>query len=135
LKWSLGQTMAALGARKVFDRPHGPVRNGKVPAGHQACLVVGGEGPVRRRLSVEEATERARTGQRPAFDTDGRPALVVRGFRLKRVFRYENTDGEPLPEARRSATWVRGRSPTGPNDPPPRCPGFLEALYTLSERG
>jgi hypothetical protein len=55
--------------------------------------------PVRRRLSVEEATERARTGKRPAFDTDGRPALVVRGFRLERVFRYEDTDGEPLPEA------------------------------------
>ena len=43
--------------------------------------------PVRRRLTVEEATERARTGQRPAFDPDGRPALAVRGFRLERVFR------------------------------------------------
>ena len=54
--------------------------------------------PVRRRLTVEEAAERARTGQRPAFDADGRPALVVRGFRLERVFRYEDTEGEPLPE-------------------------------------
>ena len=39
--------------------------------------------PVRRRLSVEEATDRARSGQWPAFDPDGRPALVVRGFRDK----------------------------------------------------
>ena len=39
--------------------------------------------PVRRRLTVEEATERARTGQRPAFDADGQPALVMRGFRLE----------------------------------------------------
>ena len=35
--------------------------------------------PVRRRLSLEEATERARAGQGPAFDTEGRPASVVRG--------------------------------------------------------
>jgi antirestriction protein ArdC len=55
--------------------------------------------PVRRRLTMEEATERARSGQRPAFDTGGRPALVVRGFRLERVFRFEDTEGEPLPEA------------------------------------
>lgn len=55
--------------------------------------------PVRRRLTFEEATERARSGQRPAFDTDGRPAMVMRGFRLERVFRYEDTEGAPLPEA------------------------------------
>lgn len=55
--------------------------------------------PVRRRLTLEEATERARTGQRPAFDADGRPALMVRGFKLERVFRYEDTEGESLPEA------------------------------------
>jgi antirestriction protein ArdC len=68
--------------------------------------------PVRRRLSIEEATERARTGQRPAFDADGRPALVVRGFRLERVFRYEDTEGEPLPEAP-EVGYVTGDTPAG----------------------
>jgi hypothetical protein len=67
---------------------------------------------VRRRLSLEEATERARGGQRPAFDTDGRPALVVRGFRCERVFRYEDTDGEPLPE-RPEVGYVTGDTPAG----------------------
>ena len=68
--------------------------------------------PVRRRLTMEEATERARTGQRPAFDADGRPALVVRGFRLERVFRYEDTEGEPLPEAP-EVGYVTGDTPAG----------------------
>jgi antirestriction protein ArdC len=68
--------------------------------------------PVGRRLSVEEAAERARTGQRPAFDADGRPGLVVRGFRLERVFRYEDTEGEPLPEAP-EVGYVTGDTPDG----------------------
>jgi hypothetical protein len=68
--------------------------------------------PVRRRLTTEEATERARTGQRPAFDADGRPALVVHGFRLERVFRYEDTEGEPLPEAP-EVGYVTGDTPSG----------------------
>ena len=68
--------------------------------------------PVRRRLTVEEATERARSGQRPAFDADGRPALVVRGFKLERVFRYEDTEGEPLPEAP-EVGYVTGDTPAG----------------------
>src|SRR5919107_627699 len=68
--------------------------------------------PVRRRLSIEEATERARTGQRPAFDADGHPALVVRGFRLERGFRYEDTEGEPLPEAP-EVGYVTGDTPAG----------------------
>jgi hypothetical protein len=42
--------------------------------------------PVRRRLSADEAAQRAAAGQ-PAYDGDGRPAVVVRGFRLERVFR------------------------------------------------
>ena len=54
--------------------------------------------PVCRRLTPAEAAERAQAGQHPAYDRDGRPAMVVRGFRLERVFRYEDTDGEPLPE-------------------------------------
>lgn len=68
--------------------------------------------PVRRRLSVEEATQRAAAGQRPAFDADGRAALVVRGFRIERVFRIEDTEGEPLPEAPELGT-VDGDTPTG----------------------
>ncbi len=68
--------------------------------------------PVRRRLSVEEATERARSGQWSAFDADGRPALVVRGFKLERVFRYEDTEGEPLPEAP-EVGYVTGDTPAG----------------------
>ncbi|MDT0348131.1 ArdC-like ssDNA-binding domain-containing protein [Pseudonocardia charpentierae] len=68
--------------------------------------------PVRRRLTLEEATERARSGQRPAFDADGRPALVVRGFKLERVFRYEDTEGEPLPEVP-EVGYVTGDTPTG----------------------
>lgn len=35
--------------------------------------------PVRRRLTTEEATERAKAGQAPSLDADGRPALAVRG--------------------------------------------------------
>ena len=68
--------------------------------------------PVRRRLTVEEAAERAKAGQRPAYDADGRPALVVRGFRLERVFRYEDTEGEPLPEAP-EVGYVTGDTPDG----------------------
>ena len=68
--------------------------------------------PVRRRLTMEEAAERARTGQRPAFDADGRPAMVVRGFKLERVFRYEDTDGDPLPEAP-EVGYVTGDTPAG----------------------
>jgi hypothetical protein len=68
--------------------------------------------PIRCRLTVEEATERARTGQRPAFDPDGRPALVVCGFRLERVFCYEDTEGEPLPEGP-EVGYVTGDTPAG----------------------
>jgi IrrE N-terminal-like domain len=50
-------------------------------------------------LSAQEASERHRTRQGPAFDPDGRPAVVVRGFTLERVFRYEDTTGEDLPAA------------------------------------
>jgi antirestriction protein ArdC len=70
------------------------------------------QAPVRRRLTVEEATERARVGQRPAFDTDGRPALVVHGFKLERVFRYEDTDGDPLLETP-EVGYVTGDTPAG----------------------
>lgn len=79
--------------------------------------------PVRRRLTVEEAAERARQGLRPAFDPDGRPAMAVRGFRLERVFRFEDTEGEPLPEAP-EVGYVTGDTPAG----------AWEALAALVER-
>jgi hypothetical protein len=52
------------------------------------------------------------------FDPDGRPALVVRGFRLERVFRYEDTAGEPLPE-RPEVGYITGATPAGAWDVPP----------------
>ena len=67
--------------------------------------------PVRRRLSVAEALERQAKGER-AFDSDGRPVMVVRGFKLERVFRIEDTDGEPLPEAPEMG-YVTGDTPEG----------------------
>ncbi len=51
----------------------------------------------------------AATGQ-PAYDGEGRPAVVVRGFRLERVFRYEDTGGEPLPEVP-DVGYVNGDTP------------------------
>lgn len=68
--------------------------------------------PVRRRLSADEAAQRAAAGQRPAYDANGRPAMVVRGFRIERVFRYEDTTGEPLPEAPEFGQ-VTGDTPPG----------------------
>jgi len=78
--------------------------------------------PVRRRLTLEEATQRAKAGVLPAFDADGRPALVVRGFKLERVFRYEDTEGDPLPEAP-EVGYVAGDTPAG-------AWGALAALVT-----
>jgi hypothetical protein len=67
--------------------------------------------PVRRRLSAEEAAEWAKSG-RAAYDSEGRPALVVRGFKLERVFRYEDTEGETLPEEP-EVGYVTGNTPAG----------------------
>jgi antirestriction protein ArdC len=67
--------------------------------------------PVRRRLSVAEALERQAKGER-AFDSDGRPAMVVRGFKLERVFRLEDTEGEALPEPP-DVGYVTGDTPEG----------------------
>jgi len=47
-------------------------------------------------------------GQRPAFDCDVRLALVARGFRLERVFGFEDTEGEQL---RNSSADVRRGQP------------------------
>jgi len=52
--------------------------------------------PVRRRLSSEEAAERAAQGQ-AAYDAEGRPVMVVYGFRIEHVFDISQTDGEQLP--------------------------------------
>lgn len=51
--------------------------------------------PVRHRLSPEEAAERAAAGQ-PAYDAEGRPIMVVGGFRIEHVFDISQTEGEQL---------------------------------------
>ena len=57
--------------------------------------------PVQRRLTTAEAQQLAAEGKR-AFDSTGRPVMVVRGFRIERVFdesQTEPTHGhEPLPQ-------------------------------------
>jgi hypothetical protein len=40
--------------------------------------------PVRRRLNEAEAAQRSTDGL-PGYDSDGRPAVVLRGFKLERV--------------------------------------------------
>ena len=71
--------------------------------------------PVRRRLSGEEAAKRHAEGL-PAYDGDGRPIIVVRGFRIEHVFDQSQTEqipgAEQLPEPR---AWIaqRGRGPAG----------------------
>jgi hypothetical protein len=67
--------------------------------------------PIKRRLSVEEATEMTARGV-AGWTEDGRPAVMVRGFRLERVFRYEDTDGDPFPE-RPPVGYVTGDTPEG----------------------
>jgi antirestriction protein ArdC len=52
--------------------------------------------PIRRRLSSEEAAEHAAAGH-PAYELDGRPIMLVRGFRIEHVFDISQTDGEQLP--------------------------------------
>jgi hypothetical protein len=79
--------------------------------------------PVPHRLSGEEAAACATAGQRPAYDAQGRPAMVVRGFRLERVFRYEDTTGEALPQEQ-AFSYGTGDTPTG----------AWEALAALVER-
>jgi antirestriction protein ArdC len=51
--------------------------------------------PIRHRLSFDEAAERAAAGE-PAYDADGRPIMLVRGFRIEHVFDVSQTDGEQL---------------------------------------
>jgi antirestriction protein ArdC len=51
--------------------------------------------PIRHRLSLEEAAERTGASE-PAYDSDGRPITVVRGFRIEHVFDISQTDGAPL---------------------------------------
>lgn len=75
--------------------------------------------PVRRRLSVEQAHQVVADGRR-GFDEDGRPVMVVRGFRIERVFDESQTEPmaghEPLP---RPSPWVQqtGAGPEGLFDP------------------
>lgn len=59
------------------------------------CVTKGEKGyvviaPVRRRLSAAEAAEAAAKGQR-AYDQDGQPAMVIRGFKGEHVFDIAQT--------------------------------------------
>ncbi|MGD9697300.1 MAG: ArdC-like ssDNA-binding domain-containing protein [Thermoleophilia bacterium] len=71
--------------------------------------------PVRRRLSAQEAAKR-HAEHLPGYDRDGRPIIVVRGFRIEHVFDQSQTEQIPgaqqLPEPR---PWVaqRGQGPAG----------------------
>jgi hypothetical protein len=77
--------------------------------------------PVRRRLSTEEAAKWAAQGK-TAFDGDGRPIVVVRGFRIENVFDESQTQPmegrEPLPRGHSvdRADRQRPQRPVG-------CPG------------
>lgn len=79
--------------------------------------------PLRRRLSVEQAHQVVADGRR-GFDDDGRPVMVVRGFRIERVFDESQTEPmaghEPLPKP---SPWVQ-QTGAGPD-------GLLEALAPL----
>lgn len=78
----------------------------QVRKGEKALRVLA---PVRRRLSAEEAAERAAHGE-PAYDAEGRPVRVVRGFRLESVFDIFQTDGDELPRADQPQ-WLSGPAP------------------------
>lgn len=84
----------------------------QVTKGSKAFAVLA---PVRRRLSLEEAQKLAAEGKR-AFDEQGTPVLVVRGFRIERVFDETQTEPmeghEPLPKP---AAWIEqeGNGPAG----------------------
>lgn len=69
--------------------------------------------PIRRRLTAEEAESMAGRGFRGCWDHhDGRPAVMVRGFKLERVFRLEDTEGDPLPQLP-EVGYVTGETPEG----------------------
>jgi Antirestriction protein len=63
----------------------------QVRRGERALAILA---PLRRRLSAEEAAKLGKEGKK-AYDRDGRPAQVVRGFRVERVFDESQT--EPMP--------------------------------------
>lgn len=68
--------------------------------------------PIRRRLTVEEAQNMTARGFRGCWEEDGRPVVMVRGFKLERVFRLEDTEGEPLPDVP-EVGYVTGETPEG----------------------
>src|SRR3954453_8274016 len=131
---ALGHRSPALGPRRDLRRGPLPDPDQQRPADHgrpaqpRHHRTTPGRGHQHRRLATPprpRPTSPARhlqdrlttlprpwTGQRPAFDPDGHPALVGHGFRLERVFRYEDTEGEPLPEAP-EVGYVTGDTPAG----------------------
>ncbi|WP_345702785.1 ArdC-like ssDNA-binding domain-containing protein [Pseudonocardia eucalypti] len=80
----------------------------QVRRGERALKVLA---PVRRRLTDEEAAARVGKGQ-PAYGDDGRPLMVVCGFRTENVWDISQTDGEALPTAPTEMI-LRGAGPAG----------------------
>lgn len=81
--------------------------------------------PLKRRLSAEEAAKLAAEGKR-AYDSEGRPAMVVRGFRIEHVWDHSQTDA--IPGAEQVAlpqSWISQQG-NGPE-------GLWEAIRTLIE--
>jgi len=67
--------------------------------------------PIRHRLSFEEAAERTAAGE-PAYDAEGSPSRVVRGFRIEHVFDVSQTDGEQL-ASMPGVPYLAGDGPAG----------------------
>lgn len=67
--------------------------------------------PIRRRVSPEEAAERATAGQ-SAYEADARPTTAVYGFRMEHVFDISQTDGAPL-STMPAVPYLVGGGPTG----------------------
>lgn len=64
--------------------------------------------PRKHRLTEDEAKAIGPS----AYDAQGRPKMVIRGFKIEHVFDVSQTDGEPLPEGP-SPTILTGEGPEG----------------------
>jgi len=81
--------------------------------------------PLKRRLSGEEAAKLAAEGKQ-AYDSEGRPAMVVRGFRIEYV--WDQSQTEPIEGAEQLAgprSWISQHG-DGPE-------GLWDAIWILIE--